>query len=141
MKTLIGNKTIQIGENILEYYSYYFDAWVWNTEKDFRLVVKDTLTQFANLLKELGSTYSFLYVPYIPDDQGSWCLKATLQDNKVVLTAIEIKEDGYAMDFDDMKELMTSEQEILEEKKEAFGVYDRNELIESLLDAEIFNEG
>lgn len=141
MKTLIGNKTIKIGENVLEYYSYYFDVWVWHTDKDFRLVVKSVVAQFAALLKELGQTYSALYLPYIPDDQGSWCLKATFQAGKIVLTAAEIKADGYAMNFDDMKELMTSEPEVYEEKKEAFGVYDRNALIESLLNAEIINEG
>lgn len=140
MKTFIGNKTIQIGERALEYYPYYFDVWVWNTETDFHIVVKNTLTQFAELLKELGSAYSFLYLPYIPDDQGSWCLKAILQNDSVVLTAVEIKVDGYAMDFDNMQELMTSEQEVLEEKKKVFGVYERDELIESLLNAEIISE-
>lgn len=141
MKTVIGSKTIKIGENVLEYYPYYFDVWVWRADKGFRLVVKNVLAQFAELLKELGQPYPFLYLPYIPDDQGSWCLKATLQGNKVVLTAVEIKKDGYTMNFDDMKELMTSEHEVYEEKKEAFGVYDRNALIESLLNAEIISEG
>lgn len=139
MKTLIRNKTIEIGENILEYYPYYFQVWVWDEDKDYRLVVKDVLKQFAELLRELGSTYSFLYLPYIPDDQGSWCLKATMQNEKVVFNPIEIKFDGYAMDFDNMKELMTSEHEFYEEKTEAFGVYERDQLIGSLLNAEVIN--
>ncbi|HZS03849.1 MAG TPA: hypothetical protein VFD58_03170 [Blastocatellia bacterium] len=138
MKTSIKRKSIQIGENSVEFYHYYFA--IWNDDIGYRECLKNVVRQFAEVLKGLGTEYQAAYLPYIPDDQGSWCLKATLVDDKVIMKKVEIGFDGWAMSFDNVKELSETDQEILNEKEGIWGVYDQGELIESLGKAEIVDD-
>jgi hypothetical protein len=138
MKTLIKNTDIQIGDDSVAYYPYYFV--IEDYERDHRLCVKDVLSQWAAALRQLGSGQDVLHLPYSLDDESCWCFRATLGEGKVSLRCVQINANGYAMALNDLTADMASEYKYLQEMPNNFGVYEPDELIESLIQAEIDDE-
>ena len=138
MKTLIKNTEIQIGDCSVAYYPYYFA--IEDYERDHRLCVKDVLSQWAVALRQLGSGYDVLHLPYSLDDESCWCFRATTGKGKVILRCVQVTANGCAMFLNDLTVDMTSEYKYFEEMQNDFGVYEADELIESLIKAEIVDE-
>jgi len=138
MKTLIKNSIIQIGDYSVAYYPYYFE--IEDYERDHRLCVKDVMSQWAAALRQLGSVYDVLHLPYSLDDESCWCFRATLGEGKVSIRCVEVSANGYTMALNDLAEVMTSEYKYFHEMPQDFGVYELEELIESLIQAEIEDE-
>src|SRR5690242_15448402 len=86
MRVVIERKRIIIGENALEYYPYYFD--IWNPAVDYRITVRNVLSQWASALATLNSSRSTIYLPYYLDDETCRFLKAELAGEDVVFTDI-----------------------------------------------------
>jgi hypothetical protein len=53
---------------------------------------------------------------------------------------VEVSANGYAMALNDLTEIMTSEYKYFHGMPQDFGVYELDELIESLIQAEIEDE-
>ena len=138
MKTLIKNTEIQIGGESVRYYPYYFG--IEDYDRDHRLCVKDVLSQWSVALRNLGTVYDVLHLPYSLDDESCWCFRATLGEGKVSLRCVEVSANGYAMALNDLTADMTSEYKYFHEMPQDFGVYELDELIESLVQAEIEDE-
>jgi hypothetical protein len=146
MKVLIEDEKIFIDGNALEYYPYYFA--IWNDIADHRLNVKSVLSQWATALASLRGREGAVYLPYYLDDQTCQYLKAELDGEDVVLTDMLVRDDGYAMDLDDLSREMYSAPEVIESYVDInghrhdsapkfFGRYKAKELIEALKDAEV----
>ncbi len=138
IKTLIKNTEIHIGDKIVRYYPYYFG--IEEYERDHRLCVKDVLSQWATALRKLGSGYGVLHLPYSLDDESCLCFRATLAEGKVSLRCVQVSANGYAMSLNDLTADMTAEYKYLHQTPNDFGVYEPDELIESLIQAEIEDE-
>ncbi len=149
MKVQIENEQLKIGENSLEYYPYYFSIWKDKDEFDHRPTVKNVLTQWATALTALCSgLYPAVYLPYYLDDQSCQYLKAELEGEDIVFSDLLVRDDGYAMDLDDLSDRMYSEPDIVKSwidryRKEHnsepkfFGRYNAKEIIQALKDAEL----
>jgi hypothetical protein len=102
--------------------------------------MKDVLSQWSVALRQLGSGYDVLHLPYSLDDESCWCFRATIGEGKVNLRCVQVSANGYAMALNDLITDMTSEYRYIEEMPNDFGVYEPDELIESLIRAEIVDE-
>jgi len=138
MKTLIKNTEILIGDESVRYFPYYFG--IEDYQRDHRLCVKDVLSQWAVALRQLGSGYDVLHLPYSLDDESCWCFRATLEKGRVSLRCVHVDANGYAMALNDLTADMTSEYKYFQEMPNDFGVYEPDQLIESLIQAEIEDE-
>jgi len=146
MKVIIEYERILIGENALEYYPYYFG--IWNRDIDYRITIKNVLAQWASALATLNGSRSEVYLPYYLDDQICRFLKAESDGGRVVLTDVEVADDGWAMNLDNLGDRMYTEPEIIgsyvdyfgnehKDTSKPFGWYSLNEVIEALRAAEI----
>ena len=138
MRTLIRDTTIQIGDQQLEYYPYYFG--IWDRDEDHRLCVRHTIWQWAAGLRQLDDNRQVVHLPYFLDDQWCGCLQATRKKNKVVLRRVEIIEAGYAIDLNDISDVMFGDHQYHSEAESDLGEYDRDELIQSFEQAEIVED-
>lgn len=138
MKTLIKESEILIGDDKLKYYPYYFE--IWDGDLDHRLCLKNVLSQWALALRKLGTDYQMLHLPYFLDDQWCLCLRATVQNGKIVLKCVKAKVGGWALNLSDLTEDLTADYEFYEEKQSIFEIYEPSELTESLSQAEIVDE-
>lgn len=147
MNIFVEQEHIRIGDKSLEYYPYYFS--IWDENVDYRVTVKNVLTQWASALTHLLKTGRHVYLPYYLDDQGSNALKASIEEDKVVLTSVLVAYDGWAFDLNDLSEFMTSEQRVIEDLKDIhgdivrttfeFGKYNLKEFIDALTGAEVID--
>lgn len=146
MKVLIEGKEILIDGKALEYYSYYFD--IWKDTVDHRLTVKSVLDQWATALGSLSSREGAVYLPYSLDDETCRYLKAELDGEDVVLTDMLVRDEGWAMNLDDLSREMYRQPEVIESWVDTnghkhdlapkfFGRYKAKELIAALQGAEL----
>ena len=147
MKVEIESNRINIGENSLEYYAYYFAIWADHNKFDHRQIVRNALSQWAAALSALASgLYPAVYLPYNLEDQDCKFLKAEIDGEDIILTDLLVRDDGYAMDLDDLSDRIYSAPEIImnftdingkehDTSPKFFGRYKAKELIQALNDA------
>ena len=146
MRVAIEQERILIDEKVLNYYPYYFA--IWKDGIDHRLVAKKVLSQWASAIETLETGREAVYLPYYLNDQICRFLKAEADDSEVVLTSLDVYEDGWAIDLDDISREMYSTPRIAESffdvhgrfhdnSPELLGRFNASELIEALRAAEI----
>jgi len=80
-----------------------------------------------------------LFLPYAFDDEWVDCLKALEQCDKVIFKLVRIDENGWAVNFSDLNEFITSPHKICQESAEIFGEYNKDEILAALLNARVID--
>jgi hypothetical protein len=135
---------VQIGNNMrftidgkeLPYSLYYFDSEDYNAPSSSESF-KKILGKCTNALQKISSVNSPMFLPFAPEDEEVECLKATVDGDKIVLTIVEVNENGYAVDWTEIEVFITSPQEIRNESAEVFGVYNRDDIVSGLMNARV----
>lgn len=146
MNVLIEDKQIIIGGNVLDYYPYYFV--IWNRNIDHRITVKQVITQWAEALSTLTKPEESVFLPYDLNDQISGFLKASLDEDEIVLTDVLAGADGFAMSLDNLNKYIYKKHKVIETRRDRFGQwnkfvpryiwrYKKQDLMDGLRDAKL----
>jgi hypothetical protein len=131
MTVIITREKIEIDDEGVSYYPYYFDQW-WNTEAEDRLVVvKKVLAQWADGIAQSAENCT-LYLPYSLNDEEIECFEARVHGDEVVFRCVGVNWNGYSVDLDDLGEFIAHPHELGSEKPENFGTYNKNALVDAL---------
>lgn len=149
MKVIIGQEQICIGLDCVRYYPFYFRSWAEDERKVNSInsmdVMKSVLQQWADTLAGMGIAYNKLFLPYSLDDETVECFMATTQSPPITfscditLRCVVVEENGYSLDLSNLYKFMTTHKTIFEEFPSNFGVYDKDELVQGLSNAEIIS--
>ena len=140
MSITVDNKGVNNDGQRLIYDLYYFDSdqyYAPTPAAAFKII----LIKWAKVLQESnrnGATRLFL--PFDLDDEWTKCLRADLNDDRVILRYVKIEVNGYEVDVDHLENFMTSTHGIEEEGSELFGDYDNEEFISALINAQVIKE-
>ena len=140
MKIQIDNKNKLIfGDQTLPYDLYFLNSIQSKKYEAATLggVLKNMILVWAKVLKSLSENHRPLFLPFSYDDDWVDCLEATRHEDKLSVRRVRVLEPGWAFDFGHLEEFISSPHEIEEGSPEIFGEYDRNEIIDALLNAEV----
>lgn len=130
-----NQRIVLFGESVL-YDPYYFDVSSEYGNDSYLSVVKRVLSQWAEALAEAESGEAVLYLPFGIYDQCTECFAATITGSQVEMRCVWLDIEGWSIDLRDLYEFMTSPKNVIEHCEENFGVYNKEELIRELAEAE-----
>lgn len=136
MHVVIDNKGVT-----LEGKRFTFDLYFLND--DSRVLAstsgetfKNIVLEWAEVLRNITPENSPFFLPYGPDDEWTDCLESSLQKDQIVFTDVRVGREGWAIDFNDLEEFITSPQEIYETRMK-FPKFGKDDVISSLINAVI----
>lgn len=136
MKICVDDTSIRFGDQALSYETYYLDNDTYANLSN-AVIVKNILSQWAIALSELHDEDRELYLPYSFDDEWVECFKVTKQGKRLIFEQVWVKENGWALDISDLKNFINSSHGIRKKFPAVFGTYDKDDIISSLLNAEV----
>jgi hypothetical protein len=138
MKVEIQNERVVIGEESLRFYGYYFDPTTTQGDPSGLTTMKNLRAQWAKALEVLDDKDA-AFLPYNLEDEWVECLKATRNGERIKLSCVNVAANGWSLALDDVQESMLEPQTLVEDDSDRpiFGEYNRQEIIESLRDAQI----
>lgn len=136
MEISITNTSIRFGDQVLEYETYYLDNESYANLSN-AAIIKKIIAQWVTAIKELNGTIREVYLPYSFDDEWVECFRVTSTDGKLIFRQVWVRENGWAVDISDLREFIRSTHDIRKMFPNAFGTYDKDEIIKALLNAEV----
>ena len=100
---------------------------------------KNIVLKWAEVLRTITTENSPFFLPYGPDDQWTDCLQALVRDDKIGFIDVQVERAGWAIDFNDLEEFITSPQEI-NETRMTFPEYGKDEVISALINADVIDD-
>ena len=100
---------------------------------------KNIIIEWAEVLRTITQENSPFFLPYGPDDEWTDCLSASLRKDKIVFNDVRVGREGWAIDFNDLEEFITSTQEIYETRLE-FPAFAKDDVISALMNADVNEE-
>ncbi|MEK7856528.1 MAG: hypothetical protein AAB288_10590 [Acidobacteriota bacterium] len=139
MRVTIDNKGFTLCDHRFIYDLYFLN-------EDSRVLAptsggtfKNIVLKWAEVLRTITTENSPFFLPYGPDDQWTDCLQALVRDDKIGFIDVQVERAGWAIDFNDLEEFITSPQEI-NETRMTFPEYGKDEVISALINADVIDD-
>lgn len=132
----ITNSSIRFGERVLEYETYYLDNESYANLSN-AVIIKKIIEQWVEAINELNGTIRELYLPYSFDDEWVECFRVTSNGGRLIFQQLWVRENGWAVDISDLREFIRSPHGIRKMFPGVFGIYDKDEIVSSLSNAQI----
>jgi hypothetical protein len=140
MNIRIDNKGFTFGEFRFIYNLYFLEDGNKYDAPTAGLVFKNILSNWARILSNINSENSPMYLPFNPDDQWTDCLKASAANRLIEFKVVRLAVNGWGVFDFNLEDFITSDHNILTESTEVVGLYDKNEVISALINAEVTDE-
>lgn len=135
----VDNKGFCLDGRRLLYNLYYFDSEMYEAPtpaETFRKI----LVRWGILFREQNLCDGTIYLPYAPDDQWTDCLEVDTSGECVSVKTVRVDVSGYQIDIEKIENFVTSTPVIVGYISPAFGVYDKEDFISALINAQVVFE-
>lgn len=139
MRVTIDNKGFSFGDQRFIYDLYFLNEDDKALAPTMGGTFKRIVLEWAEVLQTITAENSPFFLPYGPDDECTECLEAVVLGDKIVFTDVRVAREGWTIDFNDLREFITSPQEIYEERM-TFPACDREEVISALTNADVVDD-
>jgi hypothetical protein len=136
MRIRVTKNSLSIGSKEVAFDSYYLYLNEAYKHLSGSSICKKMLEQWAAALGDLADESCELYLPYNLGDEWIDSFRATRSGNSITFEQVWVRDSGWRLDVSNLKDFIHSAQRI-RRNLGVFGVFDRDELIRSLLDAEV----
>ncbi|MEQ1644018.1 MAG: hypothetical protein ABL959_11285 [Pyrinomonadaceae bacterium] len=100
---------------------------------------KNIVCEWAEVLRTITPENSPFFLPYGPDDEWTDCLEASLRNDKIVFNDVRVGREGWTIDFNDLEEFITSQQEVYETRAKLPEVA-KDDAISVLMNADVIDK-
>ncbi len=139
MRVTIDNKGFTLGDQRFIYDLYFLNDDSKVLAPTMGGTFKNIVLEWAKVLRTITTENSPFFLPYGPDDQWTDCLQAVDRDDKIVFSDVRVVREGWAINFNDLEEFITSAQEVYETRL-TFAEYGKDDVITALINADVIDD-